>query len=814
MFPLIQLIKAIDVRQRLAALFVLVALIGAFSALYFKEFSIAILIVLLVPIGVFLSYYLRQNGTFIGGDSIRGSVSDSQNVVIGEHIVQNIYQESPNQPAATLSPPQWTEQDIENYRTHVRTLHATTRILGKATPVPLDGMYTDVYLLDELTARQRFNIDELKKRFQSRFDRLTGSERREGLALVQESHNLFILGKPGAGKTTFLRYIALQMAKEKPAKLPIFITLKEWQPDHTSLMPLILKQLENSHFPDAPRFVDKTLREGQALLLFDGLDEVNQEQSQRQILTQQLKDFSDRYPHCQCLITCRIAASDYQFPRFQEVEVADFTEEQTRTYVTNWFHDNVEKGVAFFKEFDKSEHESLRELALTPLLLSLLCLVFEENMAFPLRRAELYKEALNALLVRWDSSRNIRRDDIYLGLSTELKQQLFASIAAESFEKGDYFFTADYLKQRIEKYLATLPPADRQGELEGLQILRAIEAQHSIFVQRASNTYSFSHLTFQEYFTAKYAVDHAAEGAVRRLVTPDVVTDDRWREVLLLTASLLSNADSFFDQFNTVLDGLVGDDEQLLTLLRWAEGKAASIVAPYRLSAVRAYYLDLDRALDRALDLFLTQVRIPGLILDRALDFDPDLNLDLDLDLDLDRALVLVLVLDRDLERALNRVPDLAPNLSLILGLGLDRDLARGLGLDLGLGPGLVLDLARGLGLDRYRSLALNRVRSLASMELQEALRELHEPDTNASHEDWVAFTDALRTIVITHRNIGHDWQLSEEQRKKLDAYLTANRLLLECLDVAVVSDREAIKDRLLLPPKPAGEVTDVSDAA
>lgn len=76
--------------------------------------------------------------------------------------------------------------------------------------------------------------------------------------------------------------------------------------------------------------LDGILRKGEAIVLFDGLDEVNQEGNQRSELTQQLNQFSEQYPNTQCLITCRIAASDYQFPHFQEVEVADFTDDQVK----------------------------------------------------------------------------------------------------------------------------------------------------------------------------------------------------------------------------------------------------------------------------------------------------------------------------------------------------------------------------------------------------------------------------------------------------------------------------------------------------
>ena len=60
------------------------------------------------------------------------------------------------------------------------------------------------------------------------------------------------------------------------------------------------------------------------------------------------------------------------------------------------------------------------------LLLTLLCLVFDDDMNFPRNRAELYKDALDALLKKWDTSRNILRGDIYKNLSTLRKKQLFS----------------------------------------------------------------------------------------------------------------------------------------------------------------------------------------------------------------------------------------------------------------------------------------------------------------------------------------------------------------------------------------------------
>ncbi len=54
---------------------------------------------------------------------------------------------------------------------------------------------------------------------------------------------------------------------------------------------------------------------------------------------------------------------------------------------------------------------------------------------------------------------------------------------------------------------------------------------------------------------------------------------------------------------------------------------------------------------------------------------------------------------------------------------------------------------------------------------------------------------------MIEHRDIGHDWNFTEEQVQCLERYSYGAELLVQCLNLAVVTDRVAIEDRLLLPP-------------
>ena len=226
-------------------------------------------------------------------------------------------------------------------------------------------------------------------------------------------------------------------------------------------------------------------------------------------LVQLLTDFARQYDRSQHLITCRIAASDYLFPGFQDVEVADFSEEQVQRYAQLWFATKTKAHEPFLEALEKRENVGVRELCNSPLLLSMICLYFNHRMRFPPSRGELYGDALEALLNEWDASRQIQRDEmpggeaIYRELSPRRKEQLFAEIAARTFEAGDYLFRRRDLAKWIGDYLATLPNVKASDLIDANVVLRAIEAQHGIFVERAKDIYSFSHLTFQEYFTAR-----------------------------------------------------------------------------------------------------------------------------------------------------------------------------------------------------------------------------------------------------------------------------------------------------------------------
>lgn len=695
------------------------------------------------------------------------------------------------------------------YRDKVINLYDCVRVLGSSADVPLGNLFTQVYILDNITARQRHDIEVLRNQRWDRhdFQRQPG-KRRQGLELVETNQNLFILGKPGAGKTTFLKYITIQAARKQLPRIPIFVSLNQWadskwgKGDRAALLPFLVEQFAICDFPDAEIFIDYILKAGRALVLFDGLDEVKQEKDQRRRLTRLLQDFAQKYNKSQHLITCRIAASEYAFSGFIDVEVADFTPDQVREYARNWFGDQGKKFDTFTKELAKTENLGLAELCNTPLLLSLLCLTFDNNMHFPPSRAELYEDALETLLRKWDANRQIQRDEIYRTLTYKRKLQLLMSIAIPTFEKGELFFRQRDLEKWIVEYLVKLPGAPRSDTLDGTAILKAIEAQHSILVERAQGIYSFSHLTFQEFLTAHYLTENKGSEVASQLIRKHL-TDSRWREVFLLTASLLDDATAFVSMMQSTIASIIADAPNARQFLTWAY---------YR---TRQANVSIEQC---------RTVQLAYILLVRALAFERSSERNLE------KALLRTI----DLVRASEEEGALIQSFEHTRSLVQDRERA----LDLQQALRLALALARSttplVGFDYclYYSWAYTTLFTFAATELnpkwQAAMWQLPNliegvaglaneaglphlaqcltikscPLPNAHVRDWQEYADTLWAILRDERDLCREWNFNNAEVGKLSNYFYANELLVQFLKVAVVSDRQAVLNNLLLPPK------------
>ena len=635
---------------------------------------------------------------------------------------------------------------------------ATMRVLDMSHPIGLEEIYTGTDVLEKITSRRRLGIADLLATYHGR-DRLGTSaideSRVSSMDALSRYSKLMLLGKPGAGKTTLLKYTALKCSQGDifSELVPIFVTLRQYAgaESQPNLLDYISQDFRAYSIGDELT-VKQLLHHGRAILFLDGLDEVREDDLHR--VLEDLRSFSEQYYKNRFVITSRLGAQEYVFEKFTEVEVANFQPLQISHFAQRWFIGNSRHIELFLRKVE--DNRPIYELATNPLLLTLLCLVFDEYGDFPTNRSELYREGLDVLLKKWDAKRNIERHQIYKNLSMQRKEDLLAQVACTTFHQGDYFFRQVDLERYIADYIRNLPKAHTDEDalqLDSEAIIKAIESQHGLFVERAKGIYSFSHLTFQEYLAARELVYNGNQDTLALLA--DKITDHRWHDILRLAVGMMRSADELLQLMKSQCDRLLASDPQLQNLLQWVKQKAESAQVSDRIQSVRAFYLTLGRAIAQSDPLNLANVLARSLVLD--LDLCQNRNLNLDLAFDLARALE-----TRDGE-----------------DLGLD----------------LELDL----------SLALEYAQEMSDSSLANALTELIStcPEDADSDIKWQYWANDLRQQAINHRNIGQIWDLTPAQLELLRQYCIANRLLVECLESDCYvhqSIRQAIEQSLLLP--------------
>lgn len=672
----------------------------------------------------------------------------------------------------------------------------TLRILDFSRPIELGDLYVDVNILSEPVSYRYLEISDLPKIYNPETDEVdrfglgeVHQPRISGMNIIKQYSKLMILGKPGAGKSTFLQHLAIQCNQGGLLfdRIPIFIHLKTFSDnarsvEDFSLLRFIVQELSSDcEFIDEVR-TTQLLSYGRAFILMDGLDEVSQEDSDR--VVRQIGDFCEKYHRNKFVVTCRIAAQQYKFFGFTYVEVADFNQEQIEDFSKKFFVavDKTSSGsglmnsLNFVKNLKSPENSQIREISVTPILLTLTCLVFLSKAEFPKNRAQLYQDGIEILLLKWNNFNSVQRENLYENLSVSRKKDLLTYVASLTFEENSYFLKREKLESYIDKFLNqferqnTTPAQKELGEA----VLKSIEVQHGLLIERAQNIYSFSHLTFQEYFTA------------RKYVSPDlfstlatnVVAEKRWREVLLLSIDLIDKdkADDLLWLVKLEIDKMIVSDDQLQKFLVWLKGKSSASQAPFNPSTIRAFYLSLTIAYYLSSRKPLNNRRGNNLRVDRLLDRKIEEKQNSHLTFSRDKSLMSAL----SLAKALTEASSLSS-----LDLDQERILIRE----------RTLDLIKLLNVD-----AVGRALIRSQFPNPSSSRSVFADFWKTSGETW---SRRLRASMIECSNLGHDWEFSLTQLENLKKYYSANEYLLGLLDnVQNISSsmRSRIKTTMLLP--------------
>lgn len=349
--------------------------------------------------------------------------------------------------------------------------------------------------------------------------------RRSNLKLTKEqlleiNVPILVKGHPGAGKTTLLRKLT-QMVNANLDCVAILIRLvKVKDLDIDGLVEACLHDLRSNGYPVASGYSTDSfiadLHIGKYILLFDGLDETGH---RIDVAVEGLQSLLGRKLCRPSIITCRSAIQP-KWDGVLTIDLLPFADHQVRKFVANWFKGEENSVEEICEWLDRSP--KMKEQARTPLILALLCSLYEADAELPDTEVGLYERRLQLLVGQWESAKGITplsrtMQSLYkhylMQMAVQLHRSEARSIPREEFLDG------------LKNYNFTKQGMGREEVLDDL-------IQRDLVVVEPEGL-SLGHLTFQEFLVARWlAEENDIESVLRH------IEDDWWIKVVSFYAAI------------------------------------------------------------------------------------------------------------------------------------------------------------------------------------------------------------------------------------------------------------------------------------
>jgi len=342
------------------------------------------------------------------------------------------------------------------------------------------------------------------------------------LRILQETDHLHsvILGDPGSGKSTLLKYLALSWA-ERPTRdllnwpIPLLIELKRYVHDfNKGLCKNFLEFLERGDVGCqlANKEVSRFLLYGNALVMFDGLDEIF-DPSMRQRVVESITRFANDFHKAKIILTSRIVGYRQESLKnagFRHFVLQDLDLDQVNRFIEKW-HAHTEKESEERNRKQKrlfnaiKNSAPIRQLAGNPLLLTMMS-ILNRSQELPRDRVDLYKQASRLLLHQWDVERALTNEALNPAIRIDLRdKQVLLRKAAFQMQHNEEGLTGNIIRQEnleaiFEAFFKSRQP--QEATVLARTLIDNLQTRNFILCDMGGSYFGFIHKTFLEFFCA------------------------------------------------------------------------------------------------------------------------------------------------------------------------------------------------------------------------------------------------------------------------------------------------------------------------
>lgn len=435
----------------------------------------------------------------------------------------------------------WERLHLPRYQQALMADLRLAWVPSRAEPLDLEQLYVP---------RRLSEPESTGRRGDSRAEAPPGGRVLDVWEALLRAPRLVLLGNPGVGLTTLLKYLAICFAQDQVPQgfvrrltlqqerviehlVPFYVSLSDWHQSGQDLLPYLAGILTRYELPEAAYFLNRKLAAGECLLLLDGLQEILNGQAQSH-LVEQISQLVNRYgSRNPIIVTCHLAEYTEPLPGFTAFELLSFDEAESEAFVRHWFAHQPMRAQALLDSL--AQAPGARALTVNPLILSILVTVYERARRLPHRRIDLYTECVRILLQDFAKARHIYTLPEF---DWPIQEQVLQGVAYRLQESRRRVVPRDELLAWLS---ALLPLANRHSD-ESPTFLNELISRTGLLVPRGQAAYEFLHPAFQEYLAAGEIFHRGLP-----LDTTRYAADPWWSGVLVILSGMQGDASTLVE---------------------------------------------------------------------------------------------------------------------------------------------------------------------------------------------------------------------------------------------------------------------------
>ena len=358
-------------------------------------------------------------------------------------------------------------------------------------------------------------------------------------AIKNCKNHIVLLGQPGAGKTTSMKYLSNKLLTdefffEDQLNFPIVIRLKEIEklnpfksvifelynllgliievttrikPQKIRIVGEAIPEIQTETKEDISKnfytyqklietIVSEVLDDFKVLLILDGFDEVRKE-LRGQIL-HEIQQLAYRLNHSKIILTSRIGDFNQRIQNTSEFELCSLDNNQIKSFANKWL--TPEHANDFLNQLIDSP---FYDTSVRPLTIAHLCAIYQRETRIPKKPKTVYRKVVNLLLEEWDLQKSVIRVSKYNDFEADRKFDFLTNIA---FELASKFNNVVFSKDQFEKIYTQICGNFGLPKYESKRVAEELESFTGLFLMSGYNHYEFAHKSIQEYLTAEFIV--------------------------------------------------------------------------------------------------------------------------------------------------------------------------------------------------------------------------------------------------------------------------------------------------------------------